>query len=170
MSGLASPPTFEIGPYRFEPQKMPFGTSRPLFLRALAICAPTIKAAGKLDLRGLVLGQGKAIEELRVAILGSDDAKTSALSALGAAAEVFFDRATPEDFEKFEEAFASHCLVRKVGESKSSRMLDAREIIWPELGYGAYTRWFVACARAQFGPFSSGGSKAAVAHHQPPGA
>lgn len=170
MSGLAPQPIFEIGSYKFQPQKMPFGVSRPLFIRALAICAPAVKAAGSLDLRGLAAGKAESFEALQSSLGSDGDARSGMLEAFGAAAEVFFDRARPEDFEAFEEAFASHCLVRGQGETKWSRMTDARESIWPELGYAAYTKWFVSCARIQFGPFSSGGSKAAVDRPPPPGA
>jgi len=167
MTGLASPAQFTIGGWTFQPQKMPFGVSRPLFVRALAICAPAVQAAKQIDLRGLVLGQDKALSDVRAAMLGSEDAKGSVLAAFGAAAEVFFDRAKREDFDAFEEAFASHCLARRVGETKWSSMIDARELVWPELGYVAYTRWFVQCARAQFGPFSSGGPKGSAVRPAP---
>lgn len=170
MSGLAQQQTFKIGGWTFQPQKMPFGASRPLWWRALAICSPAVKAAGKLDLRGLVLGQADALAAARTAILGSDEAKSAALTALGLAAETFFDRATKADFDEFEEAFASHCLARKDGESKWSKMTDARELAWLELGHAAYVRWFVSCARAQFGPFSFGGSKGSAVQHDAPAA
>jgi hypothetical protein len=166
MTGLTPPAPFTIGSWTFQPQKMPFGVSRPLFVRGLAVCAPAVQAAKQIDLRGLVLGQDKALSDVRAA-LGSEDAKGSVLAALGAAAEVFFDRATRDDFDAFEEAFAAHCLARRVGETKWSSMTDARELVWPELGYAAYTRWFVQCARAQFGPFSFGGSKGSAARLAP---
>lgn len=154
MAGL-SKHSMRIGQAVYEVHQMPFGESRPLFWLGASILAPVIEAAEGLDFMKLLSGEEDALE----------DPKT--LAALGRAFKIFFDRASGDDFERFESAFAGKTFVKTDGAKSALLLTDVRELHWPSAGYSAFLKWFVFCVKVNFFPFSLGAAQGAGGSHAP---
>lgn len=147
MAGLRQE-TKRIGAARYTVNQLGYGDARPLLWLGASVLLPSLKA---LEGVRLLDDQGQLV---LVELVTKD------IGIIGKAAELFFERAKPDDFERVVALFTERTMVQLDGAKAPAALKEIAELHWPSR-YGDFGAWLAFSFEVHFGPFSQGGNAAA---------